>query len=335
MSDDSTNSFNRPVAWSPTGPIDLGTVGGLQGIALGVNSAGQIVGSTTPTTAVAPTHATYWSGIGGLPADLGTLPGLPNSDAININAGGQIVGYSYIGSGDSVRATFWASSSASPIDLGTLGGAIGYAYSLNDSGQIVGHSSTSGGELHATLWNSSTSAPIDLGTLGGTRSLGRDINDAGVVVGSSQLADGAIRAFLWDGSIHPLDTLGGGSDQAWSLNDAGQVVGQSSSPEGDLRAVLWTHSGITDLNTSMDSSGIGWIIRDARGINDAGQIVGSGVANGQSHAVLLTYCATCTAVVTLPPTPPIPEPETYCLMLAGLAGLWARARRSAGRVLRA
>jgi hypothetical protein len=42
-----------------------------------------------------------------------------------------------------------------------------------------------------------------------------------------------------------------------------------------------------DLN-KMISPRSGWVLLQANGINDAGQIVGDGLFHGQSHAFLLT-----------------------------------------------
>ncbi len=53
----------------------------------------------------------------------------------------------------------------SVTDLGTFGGRYSYAYGINDSGQVVGHSRTSNGQIHAFLSDGSTMT--DLGTLGG------------------------------------------------------------------------------------------------------------------------------------------------------------------------
>jgi hypothetical protein len=44
---------------------------------------------------------------------------------------------------------------------------------------------------------------------------------------------------------------------------------------------------MTDLNTLLPASS-GWLIFAAFAINDAGQIVGNGVLNGQERACLLT-----------------------------------------------
>ncbi len=44
---------------------------------------------------------------------------------------------------------------------------------------------------------------------------------------------------------------------------------------------------MTDLNTLIPPNS-GWILTEARGINDAGQITGTGTINGETHAFLLT-----------------------------------------------
>ena len=60
-------------------------------------------------------------------------------------------------------------------------------------------------------------------------------------------------------------------------------------------------------------------LSQAFGINNAGQIVGSGFINGKERAYLIT---------------PVPEPETYALMVAGLGllGFMLRRRRAASRL---
>ncbi len=56
-----------------------------------------------------------------------------------------------------------------------------------------------------------------------------------------------------------------------------------------------------DLNTLIDPAS-GWILTSARDINDAGQITGTGLFDGQPRAFLLT---------------PVPEPSS--VLLAALA----------------
>ena len=212
--------------------------------------------------------------------DLGSL-GWVAAIGTGINATGQISGYV----SNSVRvhltgyrAAKWTSTPGQIIfDLSGIGSFESYfgydsqAHDINDAGQlagasrIVGAPNPSDNPYHAVRWNGVT--PTDLGTLGGTESFGLAINASGQVAGYSQIAgNAAYRAVVWTGTTATaLGTLGGTNSEAWDINDIGQVVGSSSLPDNVNRhAVRWTGTTPTDL-------GIG----DARGINNAGQVIGT------------------------------------------------------------
>ena len=63
-----------------------------------------------------------------------------------------------------------SATSVTIVDLGTLGGTRSYANAVNDSGQVVGESTTAGdASTHAFSWTQA-GGMVDLGTLGGSSS---------------------------------------------------------------------------------------------------------------------------------------------------------------------
>jgi uncharacterized membrane protein len=168
---------------------------------------------------------------------------------------------------------------------------------------------------------------IGLGTLGGTESAGMAINRTGQIAGSSALSGNErYRAFLWNpstangttGAMVELGALEGVSSYGRGINSLGEVVGRVE----DDWAFIWrptTPNGSTgsliDLNTLIDPIS-GWTLMSAEAINDVGQIVGSGLYNGQYVVYLLT---------------PIPEPTTAALLLTVFAGVHLTVRRRGRR----
>jgi probable HAF family extracellular repeat protein len=113
------------------------------------------------------------------------------------------------------------------------------------------------------------------------------INEAGQVVGSSANADGKTRAFRTapNRAIKPSDdigTLGGDTSVAYGINNNGQVVGDADTAViGPFNSVvrrafrLDPGAAMIDLGTLAPNGGVnGFNTSGARGINDAGQVVG-------------------------------------------------------------
>ncbi|MQA28775.1 MAG: hypothetical protein GEU82_02900 [Luteitalea sp.] len=131
----------RTVFWDPTeGAVDLGTFGGTDTIATGINEAGQVVGWSSFPDAAA--HAFIWRRHDGL-RDLGTLGG-SISKALDVNNSGQVVGWSLLGGGSTeVHAFLWSDGVLTDLNDLAITGREGWqhlerAYSLSDSGVIVG-----------------------------------------------------------------------------------------------------------------------------------------------------------------------------------------------------
>jgi probable HAF family extracellular repeat protein len=306
--------------WRPTAPngangamIDLETLGGTQSFGNGLNTSGQVAGESF-TTNDAATHAFVWKPItpgsaSGTMHDLLTLGGT-DSHGYGINTAGQVTGASHTTGDSATHAFLWNPStpngtSGTMHDLLTLGGSDSNGSAVNASGQVSGSSLTTGNAAyHSFLWKPSTpngtsGTMHDLLTLGGTESFGGSINSSGQVAGfSNTTGNAAYHAYLWtpstpngtSGTMLDLSTLGGINSYSYNVGSGGQVVGASEfeTTSGNTHAFLYKGgSGMLDLNTLIDPI-LGWELTDAAAINDAGQIAGQGLINGEYHAYLLT-----------------------------------------------
>ncbi|MHB1158311.1 MAG: DUF3466 family protein [Phycisphaerales bacterium] len=235
---------------------DLGTLGESYSQALAINDSGQVVGDAfTPGDAANSVFLFLYSG--GTITNLGIpLGGSGFSQSLyGINNSGQVVGGTYPipYTGEAPYRAFLYSGGAM-TNLGSLGGRYGYsqASGINDSGQVVGYSSTDS-DNHAFLYNGG--AMTDLGTLGGRQSEAYGINNSGQVVGgAATTGDTAYHAFLYDGStMTDLNSMispssGWTLDKATAINDSGQIVGNSST-DSDTHAFLYSGGAMTDLGT--------------------------------------------------------------------------------------
>jgi len=314
FSDDPNNSAYQAVLWNGTTPIFLGNLGG-NSQANSINNTGQIVGSSLNSSKTV-NQAILWNSTT-TPTILGGQGAGGGANAIN-NVG-QVVG-SITGG----QATLWKTTNALTV-LGGIGGTFTNAIGINSSGQVVGYSYNPGDVgAQAVQWNG-TSTPTILGGLGGTISSAAGINNSGQVVGLSYSSgDATEQAVLWNGTSTPtvLSGLGGTWSVASAINNSGLAVGYSYNfgvKTGLGRAVMWTlqngGSVVTDLNTLINPA-LGFTLEVATAINDKGQIVGYGKNSlGQTDAFELTFAA------------PVPEPETYEMMLIGLGLIGYMVRR--------
>jgi len=310
------------VIWTSGRITDLGTLGGNQVMAFGINNRGQAVGNST--TAIPDPycyfgtnqmHAFLWQQ--GQMQDLGTFGGNcsfvgGSDDAVQgINERGQVVGSSTTSpipdpqTGVPPLDPFLWEQGKGMTDLGTLGGTFGAAQGINNPGQIIGQSSIvsdpgacngfpDNGDLncHAFLWDKGTIRDLTTSTTGGSPSIVKKINDAGEIVGSGAFPGAPIEAYLWrEGAATDLGNLGDCYSSAQAINSGSQVVGFTYSCDGMVsRAFLWERGSIVDLNTLIPP-GADLQLAAAGNINDRGEIVGDGLlANGDLHGFLLIPC---------------------------------------------
>jgi probable HAF family extracellular repeat protein len=154
------------------------------------------------------------------------------------------------------------------VDLGNLGGDETIAYALNDSGQVVGHSTTIDRQTRAFLYDSGTLTEVNIRPQFASDAFG--INASGQVVGAIALA-GTYHGFLYDaGSLTDLGTLGGRDSAATAINDSGEIVGRASTTLGSIvqHAFSYSDGRMTDLGT------LGGTLSAANAINASGWITG-------------------------------------------------------------
>ena len=166
---------------------DLGTLGGPQSVAYGINDSGQVVGTSAPV-GFAPRHAFLYSG--GVMKDLNDLVSGGGSAtlgiAYGINDSGQITGMGGPGYGA------FLFSGGGVQDCGTLYGNSSRGYAINASGEVVG------GSDHAFLYSGGVMQ--DLNSLidplfGWALNNAWAINNSGQIVGEGTI-DGQVHAFL-------------------------------------------------------------------------------------------------------------------------------------------
>jgi probable HAF family extracellular repeat protein len=286
---------------------DLGALPGVNGSnASAINTRGWIAGFSQngeidPLTGGPGGHAVLWKN--GEIIDLGTLGTGIESNAVYVNNGGQVVGFSTVNAildpsgfsflGAATHAFIWENGVMR--DLGTLGGpdsiaAAGMAGCANErNGLVAGGSFTNSTPNPTTgiptmdpfLWEDGTMT--DLGTLGGTFGFAQCANNRGQVTGQSNLAgDSTAHPFFWDhGVLTDMGTFGGDNGTPNWINDAGDVVGAADLPGSQVHhAFLWRNGTLADLGTLGTNS-------QAFAINSEGQIVGrSKVQSKTFHAFL-------------------------------------------------
>jgi probable HAF family extracellular repeat protein len=292
----------------------LGTFGGATSGANGMNASGIVVGWAS--TAGGSYHAFVYNPSTSTMTDLHPLLnfGGPESSALAVNSAGKVVGYAETDSLGTTHAFQYDINTGTVTDLHatvSLGGVSSDAFDINDAGQITGAATMANGTRHGYVYNPLTTTTTDLGFLGGTGTFPYAINASGQVAGGAWVDTGnsvnhAFRTAAL-AAINPttdnLGTLGGTNSLAEAINTSGWVVGRSDvTTDAIPHAFVYDPAhGMRDLNTLLPANS-GWVLQDATGINDTGQISGWGYINGQQHAFLLAPLSMLSSAAFYPST---------------------------------
>lgn len=303
----SANSNGAINAFSASGvgsPFDFSSLlAGAESYAYGVNSAGSVAGVYYQNGV---SHGAIWTGSSVTDLGAGTFATSINDSGVAVGGNGQAIVYA----DGQVRA------------LGTLsGGNWSAAYAINTAGEVVGYGEEGSGVFRGFYWTGTTL--VSIGTLGGSSSYAMNVSNSGEIVGDASTQSGYLHAFSDSGGIMTdLGTLGGTSSYAYGVNSQGMVVGYSTLANGDTHAFLYENGQMIDLN-SLLPQGSGWVLVQGYGINDQGQIVGSGFLNGEPEAFRLN----------LENQSAVPEPAPWVLFGCGgaLIGLSVWMRRKTAR----
>ena len=267
----------QPFLWTPSTPNGpVGTANALVGVTsvgVGINNSGQVVGRMFPGLCFAWTPFNRNGTAGSINHHFDTtrqqdLPGYGVGDCLQangINDRGQAAGTA--GAGFFSRP-FVHNGGVPPFpNAGNL-----------DFGAI---------EVTDIVGPGPNSDPNDQTFNGGAVA----INAAGHVVGGMTLPGVGVHPFLWNGTtLIDVAPASGGGGAALGLNANDQVVGQMATLTPGGGAFLYDRGTTYQLlNLVEPVTRQGWsALSTAFAINDRGQIVGTGVFNGQGRAFLAT-----------------------------------------------
>lgn len=249
--------------------LDLGTLGGTESIALGINRHGTIVGST------AQSRAFRWTTSVGM-VDLGTLGG-SFATASGINDNEEIVGASSDNFGV-IRAFRWsATSGMEGLSVGAPG-ATSRATAINAAGDIVG----AFGSFEVAFMRRPTGDVQVIPPLNGfVASVASAINAQRTVVGSSYndfyyyYSSDPSRGFRWSsGALQMVDV---DALRASDVNDAEVIVGQTFALRPFRSASGAPLTRLPTLGTLSPGA--------ANAINELGQVAGQ-VTGATPHAAV-------------------------------------------------
>jgi uncharacterized membrane protein len=295
--------------------------------ALAINGQGNMVGfsdclETIDSQLTNTIHAFFYDSAG-MHEIVSMFSGeIYDSQAVGINNRGQIIGYIWPVS-DSASASSGIAFLLQSSTLTEIGNTNISLIDVNDSGQVIG--SNSNGPF---LWQNGAITNLSVDAV-------YRINNQSQIVGAKYYdvihfpRDWGYHAILYsNGTVYDLGQLGqipgilpGENTYAFSVNNLGQVVGGTGNSvmegaSGNLQnsplfnalnglgldsgeAWLWQNGVMTDLSNLFPTD---WILSEAVGINDKGQIIGNGFSRQNGTYAQAAFLLTSLVGIATTPT---------------------------------
>jgi uncharacterized protein (TIGR03437 family) len=295
---------------------DLGATG-KPTVPTGVNDSGMVTGAyviINLQSGITVAPFIYQNG------SIQTFTGVPSNAApFGLNNAGQAAatqilagGFNFFIASQAYLVTGTGTSKALP----SSGSSQAVALGISPSGDWVAGATPnvieqSLASLKPALWHDGTFQALPLAS-NFDYAAATSVNDSGMAAGTGftfdftalQDASASQHAVLFaNGAVTDLGTLPADKNSAaLGINNSGDVVGFSTSQTPDIsvffapllefaastsHAMVYTNGNMYDLNRQL-VNGSGWQLTAATGINNAGQIVGTGIIQEQQHAFLLT-----------------------------------------------
>lgn len=253
----------------------LGSLGGGESNARGINNAGDVVGCSVAVINGNPTSRAFVYR-NGLMMDIGSLVNGGTSCANDINDAGQITGDSATATGETRGFIY---TNGTMTSLGNAGDSSS-GVAISSGGLVAGTANNyNGSAIGSFRYDARLSPPqVDIGTLGGVVILSRGTNATGDIVGLAANASSRGTSFLYrNGTLTDLGSALGFPSIANAINDQGHIVG--SRTEGGY---LYVNGAVTTL-PSLRGNG-----NSPSSINNGGQIVGHSWTETGNHAYVIT-----------------------------------------------
>jgi probable HAF family extracellular repeat protein len=244
--------------------------------ALSMNNAGEIVGNLFASNNTVHGFAYY----NGTMHDLGTLQNVGRSYANAVSDSGLVVGASTAPSAQNATVACIFPSTSLGLKPGYFAST---CYSINGSSQVlVGQQGAGGINLFLYANGNLTSFSIAAAAPSSNTSA-YVINNSGQFIGT--LLTNSHPFLYLDGNVVDLTNVIGPTAVLLDINSSNVLVGTN-------QGQAFVYLGGTNylLGRLTITGGAGWVLQTATGINDAGQIVGTGInpKDHVQHAFLLT-----------------------------------------------